>query len=263
MSEALGVPREEIAARTTAAVDGVLRDEAQALIERIDRAERLSLVCQLASSAMHELRNPLSVIETSAFVISERAQADARIVKHAKRIADQVALAGHVVSDMLDAARGRPLDPHRVDVGAMVTGAIEQLPAERAARVDAHVPTPPPTVAGDERRLRQVVVNLLQNAFDASSAAARVRVDIDLDDARVRIRVRDHGGGIEPSLLGRLFEPLVTTKAHGTGLGLALSREIVRAHGGNIVASNHPDGGACFDITLDSFREPPTAKVER
>jgi signal transduction histidine kinase len=250
VADSLGLDSAEVRAKLGDRLDEILRAETRNFVERLDRSERLAHVGQLSSSAVHELRNPLSVIETSAFVIAERAHSDPRIARHAKRIAEQVSLAGHIISDLLDAARGRPLHPVPVDTATLVRGAIEQLSRERAALVTVDVASPAPRVSGDERRLRQVIVNLLTNAFEATGERGPVHVVVVDSAETVVIHVRDGGPGLSPTVIARLFEPLVTTKSHGTGLGLALSREIVSAHGGELRAFNLAEGGACFEVVL-------------
>jgi len=249
VAASLGLTLDDAAARLATPIETALREEARALMERVDRAERFATVGQLASSVVHELRNPLSVIETSAFVIGERGQADARIVRHAKRIGEQVTLAGAIVSELLDAARGRPLEPHALDVATLIREAAEQIAPTLIPGIHITVPSPL-SVLGDARRLRQVLVNLFQNAFDAMGGTGAVEASARRDGDRVVLTIRDHGPGIPPSISSQLFEPLVTTKPGGTGLGLALSREIVRGNGGDITAHTHPDGGASFEITL-------------
>jgi signal transduction histidine kinase len=151
------------------------------------------------------------------------------------------------------------MHPIAVDTGLLIRNAIDQLSPERSAAVTTHVPSPAPRVAGDERRLRQVLVNLLANAFEATGEAGPVRVVVSVHGDSVVLHVRDGGPGLAPGVLARLFEPLVTTKNHGTGLGLALSHEIIAAHGGSLRAFNLAEGGACFEITLAAVIEPKTA----
>jgi signal transduction histidine kinase len=102
-------------------------------------------------------------------------------------------------------------------------------------------------------QLEQVLFNLLLNAAQAMGGKGRIESEAGrADDARVRLSIRDTGPGIPPEHLARLFEPFFTTKApgQGTGLGLAISDEIVHELGGEIRAWNHPQGGACFEVTL-------------
>jgi C4-dicarboxylate-specific signal transduction histidine kinase len=114
-------------------------------------------------------------------------------------------------------------------------------------------------IDGDPVLLEQVFVNLVMNAMDAMGetpqGGRRITIRSVARDADVEISVHDTGPGLPAELAGRLFTPFVTTKQHGLGIGLAISRSIVEAHGGSIDARNHSDGGAIFTVTLPVCRE--------
>ena len=105
--------------------------------------------------------------------------------------------------------------------------------------------------------LQQVLFNIVQNAAQAMNGVGAIDAETRVENSAVRIRIRDSGPGIADDLLPRLFEPFFTTKApgEGTGLGLAISYEIAHELGGTIRASNHPEGGACFDVVLPRIGE--------
>jgi two-component system sensor histidine kinase HupT/HoxJ len=109
-------------------------------------------------------------------------------------------------------------------------------------------------VTGHPGQLQQVIMNLVQNAVDAMRDVERRRLEVHVHEigGEVRVRVRDAGPGIAESDLVRVFDPFFTTKpvGQGTGLGLSISYGIVAEHGGDLVAANHPDGGAVFTVTL-------------
>ena len=109
-------------------------------------------------------------------------------------------------------------------------------------------------IDGDRVLLQQVLVNLVMNAMDAMAetppARRRVTISSEVRAADVDVSVRDTGPGLPAEIAGTLFTPFVTTKAHGLGIGLAIARSIVDAHGGTIAARNNPDGGAIFTVTL-------------
>jgi nitrogen fixation/metabolism regulation signal transduction histidine kinase len=105
---------------------------------------------------------------------------------------------------------------------------------------------------GDATRLRQVIHNLLQNAHDALHQTERPQIILATEntDGALRLMVRDNGTGIPEQLLGRLFEPYMTSKQKGTGLGLAIVKKIVEEHGGKITIENQPSGGTCVSVIL-------------
>lgn len=222
------------------------------MLDAAARSDRLADVGERTASVVHDLRNPLAVIETSTFVIAERAGDSPRIAEHAKRIAAQIDLARAIIADLLDATRAIPLG--RVNTGALIRRSLAQFSSPLGARVSVH-PDPEsvtPTALGDARRLQQVLVNLLQNAFDAMGDCGTVAITTTTDGSTVTITVHDQGPGLADAVLPLLFEPLFTTKHAGVGLGLSSSRRIARAAGGDLIARNHADGGACFELTLPS-----------
>ena len=120
----------------------------------------------------------------------------------------------------------------------------------------ADLPPAPVELEIDANQIHQVLVNLLLNALDAlpQGGAVRVEVHAPTGSANVEVRVRDDGPGIAPEIQKRLFEPFVSTKETGLGLGLSICRRLVEAHGGAIRGANAPEGGAVFTFTLDSSK---------
>ena len=126
----------------------------------------------------------------------------------------------------------------------------------RARQIEATVDlsSNPCVINGDQVLLQQVLVNLVMNAMDAMAetppARRHVTISSDVRAADVEVSVRDTGPGLPAEIIGTLFTPFVTTKAHGLGIGLTIVRTIVDAHGGTIAARNNPEGGATFTVTL-------------
>jgi len=209
------------------------------------RAERLATFGQLVGSIGHELRNPLGVIETSLYVLKGRPQTDERTTKHLERISQQVALANDIITQLLNLIRERPLARTGVDLTALATEVLAGISPAIVLRA-----APGVTVQGDEVQLRQVLVNLGQNAVFFAGAGGRVEVELSSGAGGITMTVDDSGPGIDPSIRNRLFEPLVTTRQGGIGLGLALVKRIVERHGGTIAASRGPLGGARFTVNL-------------
>jgi signal transduction histidine kinase len=212
------------------------------------RTERLATFGLLGSAMAHELRNPLGVIESSLYLIRQRGVADEDIVKHLDRIGRQVDRSNRLIGSLLDLARDKPVQAQPVDVNALIREAIADVSSNGQA-IEASVPIAV-TVTGDAEQLRQVLDNLLRNASEAAGAEGRIQVAVEPANDRIRLVVSDSGAGIHPSIAERLFEPLVTTKSTGVGLGLALSRKIVEAHGGSLQLTDGPLVGASFAVEL-------------
>ena len=219
------------------------------LLAKASRSERLATFGQLVGSIGHELRNPLGVIESSLFLLRGRVSEDERVKKHLDRIGDQVRLSNEIISGLLDMVRDRPLPRDRVPLATLAAGAAESvqrpdgvtLTVEAAGGLD---------VLGDETQLRQALVNLVLNAVQAASPRGDVRVLARRDGPVIVVDVEDTGPGVPESVRGRLFEPLITTKDHGNGLGLALVKRVADRHGGSVGHEPRAGGGARFSLRL-------------
>ena len=224
-----------------------------------------------AASAVHDLRNPLSVIETSAFILQQLAESPApdvdraKLRKHAKRIAEQVGRASALLHEVLDAAREAPPQLTPVEPEALARGALAAWGSAAHASVvlDLGGAALPPVVRTDAARVARIVGNLLDNARDANALCKHISTHIYLrvraseDGARLLLCVLDDGPGLAPEVRARLFEPLVSTKgAAGTGLGLASSRALARSLGATLTARDRlpdddaPARGAVFELAL-------------
>ncbi len=220
------------------------------LLAQQARVERLSTFGALVGSIGHDLRNPLGVIETSLFILRGRVGDDPRTVKHLDRIAEQLGIANGIVTNLLDMIRNRPLARERVRLADVVAGAARAVvrPQGVALAVDGLDPLPP--VEGDPGQLRQVLVNLLENAVFAASPRGEVTVRGRRAGSAIELEVEDTGPGVDAATRQRLFEPLITTKERGIGLGLALVKRIAERHGGSVAYSDRPGGGARFTVRL-------------
>ncbi|NOK18408.1 sensor histidine kinase [Corallococcus carmarthensis] len=234
------------------------------LLAQAARAERLATFGQLVGSIGHELRNPLGVIETSLFILKGRpaSREDARVAKHLDRIGEQVEVANHIVTSLLDMIRSRPLVRAPLRLAEVWTSALETVAPPGHVRVHAEGLESLPPLEGDAVQLRQVFVNLVQNAVQAlGEAEGEVRLTADLPQAgarRVQLVLEDSGPGLDAAIRARVFEPLMTTKARGLGLGLALVRRILERHGGGIAYApgDGGPGGARFVVELPLTPEP-------
>jgi two-component system, NtrC family, sensor histidine kinase HydH len=223
------------------------------LLAQRARAERLSTFGQLVASIGHDLRNPLGVIETSLYILRGRLGEDERARKHVDRIAEQLGVANGIITNLLDMIRDRPLARQPVTLARVIAGAADAVKRPPTVAVALEGLEGLPDVDGDPVQLRQVFVNLLENAVFAASPAGAVTVRGRAVDAVVELDVEDTGPGVDASTRARLFEPLITTKERGVGLGLALVKRIAERHGGSVGYSDREGGGARFTVRLPAI----------
>jgi two-component system, NtrC family, sensor histidine kinase HydH len=223
------------------------------LVTKNRNAERLATIGQFAASIGHELRNPLGVMESSLFLLRQHLGPEAagarNVVKHLDRIGGEITRANKTIHDLLDLARNRPPQRERTDIRTLVktTTAVALLPPGVAIEIT----TPSGlTVEVDRGQFQQVLINLFTNASQSMGGEGRISVEGEaLPSGGARLRVRDNGPGVPAEVRHRIFEALFTTKAKGSGLGLALCRRIIEAHGGTIELES-TERGASFVITL-------------
>ncbi len=222
-------------------------------LARLQQSERLATFGQFAASIAHELRNPLGVIESSSFLLRKRLGAPPEpVARHLDKIDAQVQLSNRIITSLLDLVRERPSVPRDLSARDLITAAQDTLPACPAA-LRVELADPVPVLRADPDQARQILVNLLSNACDAAGAEGSVVVSVRADGDAVAFLVNDSGPGIDPTIRTRLFEPLVTTKVRGIGLGLALCRRLAERNGGTIALTTGPLPGAAFELRLPTI----------
>ena len=216
--------------------------------DRLVQSEKLAGIGRLAAGVAHEINNPLAVILGYARLLQKRAEGPLR--DELEIIEDEAIRARDIVEGLLDLSRPLPAGRERVDLREVcdeVVGRLQEATALEVAalRVDGTGSAP-----GIPAKLRQVLANLVRNASEAAGPGGRVSVRVTEEPGQVRVEVEDTGPGIDEAAATRLFEPFYTTKDRGTGLGLAVSRAIARAHGGDVTGETLAGGGARFTLRL-------------
>ncbi|MBV9255163.1 MAG: ATP-binding protein, partial [Actinobacteria bacterium] len=176
-----------------------------------------------------------------------------RMQRHLGTAEREVAAATLIISDLLEFARAREPIVASVDVAPLVDEALEVAPPPEGITVSRQVDGNTPAVAADRDQLRQVLLNLITNGYDAMSQGGVLTVATSSTNGTVSIKVSDQGDGMSEETRSHVFEPFFTTKARGVGLGLAVTQRIVGAHGGNIAVDSRPGAGATFTVSLPVY----------
>jgi PAS domain S-box-containing protein len=229
--------------------------ELAALQQQIQLKDSLAAVGELSAGIAHEFKNALATISGYAQMISAEAGV-AEVADSAERILEQTRNITHVVTEFLRYARPLEISSEPVALEGVVERVVAEV-AEAMPQLRIRYEGPLGSVSGDEGLLRQALLNLARNAGEACAAASNggrvlLRGEVVRNDESgiQRITVFDNGPGIAAATLPKLFRPFFTTKANGTGLGLAVVQKIIVQHGGKVVARNRPEGGAAFIVTL-------------
>jgi len=217
------------------------------------RRERLAALGEMSARIAHEVRNPLVSIDSVVRLLDEDLRENASAHRDLETITREVRRLHTIVSEILEFARPRPVTLTRGDLGVLVRGVATQVKEQYAARavtLEAGAAESLPAVDFDADRMRQVLLNLLLNALDATPNGGKVLVSVSARENGVRITVDDGGPGIAADMKDRIFTPFFSTKTRGTGLGLAISRGIVEEHRGRIELCNRDGGGARAEVLL-------------
>ncbi len=226
----------------------------QQLQEAMARKEKLLALGHLAAGVAHEIRNPLSSIKGLAKYFAERTPPGGEAQELALVMAKEADRLNRVVSELLELVRPAHLNYQPVDINALIHHSLQLVSQDAQSRGIALQFTPRPeltSIKADPDRLNQVLLNLYLNAMQAIGRGGVIHVSAsEADRQRVKIVVKDSGKGMSDEELQAIFTPYFTTKADGTGLGLAVVQNIIEQHGGTIRAESQPGAGAVFTLWL-------------
>jgi len=234
--------------------------------KRLTQAERLALTGQVTASFAHEIGSPLGAVSTQLQLLLEEADIDPSIHSRLQMANAEIDRVCGIVESLLSTTR-RKRPQHQIqleEVIERVAALLRPIFEHRQVHFDLISETRPSLVLGDTDQLQQLFLNLFNNAIDAMKGSGSLSVrlsklaekDSSLDRDFVQIEVRDTGVGIPPERLSSIFEPFYTSKelGKGTGLGLVISREIVRLHGGQISVESQVGNGTCVTLLLPEMK---------
>jgi two-component system sensor histidine kinase HydH len=255
-----GLQESEWDLRTTGGEVGVLASAFRAMMERLAVAQaeavmqsRLALLGEIAANVAHEVRNPLSILKTSAQLLARRELPLSEQDELASVVTAEVDRLNAVVTDLVDLAR-----PKRTtyglqslpDVVRHAAAFFATMALKQGVEIDTRIAADVLLFYGSADQIYQVLLNLIHNALQALSPPGRIVIRCNRAAGWIVLDVEDTGPGFAAEILPKAFTRFFTTKADGTGLGLAISRRIVEEHGGTIVAENIPGGGARVRLRL-------------
>ncbi len=242
----------------------------ESLQVRLNRAENLATLGQVAAGIAHELRNPLVGIGSTAKVLLDDLEANDPKLKEVEAILSETRRLDRIVNEIVDFARVRRLTPTEVDLVQLVDEVSKLMKVrldEKELSIKTNVSPMISEIHADRDQLRQVILNIVHNAIDATPPrGGPIQITADElfreDRPGIMIQVKDTGQGIPPGLIGQVFQPFVTAgKRSGTGLGLAICKNIIEAHGGDIYVTSEVGKGTILGLWMPLEQEPTSTKV--
>jgi len=221
---------------------------------RLIRSERLATVGRMAAQVTHEVRNPLASIGLYAELLGDEAGASDEARRLVESISSEVDRLTEITENYLRFAKLPQPKLEHEDLSALVASVAEFARAELAQSriaLEMDLPPRPVDIAVDENQIRQALLNLIRNAREAMADGGRLKISVERrEDDSVAITVTDSGAGISTDNLEKVFDPFFSTKAKGTGLGLALVHQIAAEHGGRAEVESLLGQGTTFRLVL-------------
>jgi signal transduction histidine kinase len=231
--------------------------ELKAAQDELIKKERLAAIGQMAAVVGHEIRNPLAVINNSIYFIKTKLstgqEPDPKIAKHIKIIESEIQQANGIINEILTYSRQRELQPERVQVNHWLEELLSVYPFPPHIEVVKTFDPADPALEIDKTEMQQTVRNLIGNGIEVmpppkgGKITIRTRIS---EPGWVEITIGDSGAGIPPDVLDKIFAPFFTTKARGTGLGLAVVRKVIDRHKGRIDVESQVGVGTTFKLYL-------------
>lgn len=221
--------------------------KAEVMSDQLARDRQLKMLGEMSAVLGHELRNPLASLKGHAQLLSERIPEEHPSRRGVERVVREAIRMERLTEQILDFARTGTVDSTIEDPAEVARSAVDE---SGQSGVDLFIRDGLPPWLMDRLRIERVLINLLKNGVQASPPEAVVDLTVKTDEDGLVFEVRDRGTGLPPGEEAWIFEPFHTKRVRGTGLGLAVSKQIVEAHKGRISAYSHPEGGAVFRIWL-------------
>ena len=242
-------------------------DELQQARQDMVRAERLAAVGELAAGVAHELRNPLTSVKLLIQTSRQKGDESSQDQKRLSIIQYEISRMETTIQALLDFARPPKLRRVAHDLRDTLKRALNLCKgkaAQQAVEVSEELPDVPVVVDGDPEQLDQVFLNLLLNGIESMESGGELKISmgIEREQGICQVQFVDTGPGIPEPIIDRIFEPFVTGKPRGVGLGLAISNRIIREHSGRLTAANMSQGGAVMTVELPLSSTSPSQLLD-
>jgi PAS domain S-box-containing protein len=219
--------------------------------EQLIRKEKLATLGKLAGSVAHELRNPLGVMGNSVYYLNMKLNdVDEKIHRHLDLIRNEIDKSNRIITDLLDFSKIRIPMFETTDINPIVMNALKSFQIPENVKIMPLLGETLPLVQVDMDQMTRVFMNLVTNAVQAMPDGGNLEITTEREDDFIKIQITDTGKGIPAENLGKIFEPLFTTKTTGIGLGLSIVKEIVEQHHGRIEVTSQIGSGTVFSILL-------------
>jgi len=229
-------------------------EELENATNELVRAERLAAIGQMASIISHEIRNPLAVISNAAKLIKiMQPPTEPKLIKQFAIIDEEIRQANGIIGEVLGFARSRDMILSVIDLNSYVHEIVTSFPVETNIRLAEELDSESARLKIDAEEIKQALRNLISNACEAMPQGGTVTIGTRVGRKVVCLFVGDEGPGISAELKEKMFSPFFTTKARGTGLGLAVVHKAVMRHKGKLFVHNRPEKGAIFEIYLKLY----------
>ena len=218
--------------------------------EDLIRKERLAVLGKLAGGVAHQIRNPLASIKTAAHVLRKLRGTDPSVDQSVDIIDEEIRRADQIITDLIDYARVRSRALRPTSVGYVIDRALGGQIVPATIEVRIHVPSDLPPALVDPEHVQGALFNIIRNAIEAMGDAGTLSIAARSEGSEVIILISDTGPGVPPSIRNRLFDPLITSKPRGLGLGLVTARTLIEAQDGSVECVSGVGESACFEVRL-------------
>ncbi len=230
--------------------------------DELIKKERLAAIGQMASVVGHEIRNPLAVINNSIYFIKTKNNAmpnpEPKVIKHIAIIESEIRQANGIIDEILGFARTRELNPKIMHVNSYLEDLTMSFPIPPHVELVKNLAPENPVVSIDPDEMAQAIRNLMKNGIEVMPENGKLYVRSEMaEGGMVRIDVEDTGCGMPKETADKIFAPFFTTKARGTGLGLAVVKKVADRHKGRVEVSSVVGKGTCFRLFLPVIQNPP------